>query len=532
MERQRIKGEEGSLLAVAGYTLLRLLRTLINGRTIPFHGEPAEGVQLLGLLETRCLDFRNVVLLSANEGTLPDKNQRSSFIPYNLREAYGMTTIEKQVSLSAYYFYRLISRATNVSLLYNVSTDGMQTGEMSRFLTQLLAEVENSPSPSKQQAKNQLLSPQTTFEFLALSNESETSKSLPIQVEKTPEVMQRLYDMYDVERQTKKRFLSPSALNVYMGCPLRFYLRYGLGLYEEEELSEDVDSRQFGSIFHDAMEQLYTPFIGKTMQRSDIDDLLNDDVLLDETIRKAFARVFYNVRDKQKLATFKLRLNGEQEINRVVLKKYVKNQLKYDMEVAPIKICGLEENVEHTEAVKSGDKTIRVLLGGIIDRRDEVTYQQDVHPRIVDYKTSQSRHAAKSVDELFDPTIDPHPDYVFQTFYYSYVVAQNWKSMGENLMPTLMYIKLCSKSMREILAKETDPVKRADKMIANMCVTMGVYPNKVVVADYSEYYDQFVPQLRALLSELFDPQQPFVQTPCKEHCKYCEFAQICGGKGK
>jgi hypothetical protein len=255
-------------------------------------------------------------------------------------------------------------------------------------------------------------------------------------------------------------------------------------------------------------------------------------VLLDETIRKAFARVFYNVRDKQKLATFKLHLNGEQEINRVVLKKYVKNQLMYDKEVAPIKICGLEENVEHTEAVKSGDKTIRVLLGGIIDRRDEVTYQQDVHPRIVDYKTSQSRHAAKSVDELFDPTIDPHPDYVFQTFYYSYVVAQNWKSMGENLMPTLMYIKLCSKSMKEILAKETDPVKRADKMIANMCVTMGVYPNKVVVADYSEYYDQFVPQLRALLSELFDPQQPFVQTPCKEHCKYCEFAQICGGKGK
>ena len=532
LERQRIEGEEGSLLAVEEYTLLRLLRTLLNGRSIPFHGEPAEGVQLLGLLETRCLDFRNVVLLSANEGTLPDKNQRSSFIPYNLREAYGMTTIEKQVSLSAYYFYRLISRATNVSLLYNVSTDGMQTGEMSRFLTQLLAEVENTPSPSKQQAKNQLLSPQTTFEFLALSNESETLKSLPIQVEKTPEVMQRLYDMYDVERQTKKRFLSPSALNVYMGCPLRFYLRYGLGLYEEEELSEDVDSRQFGSIFHDAMEQLYTPFKGKIMQRSDIDIMLNDDVLLDETIRKAFARVFYNVQDKQKLATFKLHLNGEQEINRVVLKKYVKNQLMYDKEVAPIKICGLEENVEHTEAVKSGDKTIRVLLGGIIDRRDEVTYQQDVHQRIVDYKTSQSRHAAKSVDELFDPTIDPHPDYVFQTFYYSYVVAQNWKSKGENLMPTLMYIKLCSKSMKEILAKETDPVKCADKMIANMCVTMGVNKNKVIVADYSEYYDQFVPQLRALLSELFDPQQPFVQTPCKEHCKYCEFAQICGGKGK
>lgn len=528
LERQRIEGEEGSLLAVEGYTLLRLLRTLINGRTIPFHGEPAEGVQLLGLLETRCLDFRNVVLLSANEGTLPDKNQRSSFIPYNLREAYGMTTIEKQVSLSAYYFYRLISRATNVSLLYNVSTDGMQTGEMSRFLAQLLAEVDNAPVSSKAKGKYALLSPQSTFEFLALSNESETSKVLPIQVKKTPEVMQRLYKMFDVDSQTKKRFLSPSALNVYMGCPLHFYLRYGLGLYEEDELSEDVDSRQFGSIFHDAMEQLYTPFVGKVMQRSDIDMMLNDDVLLDETIRKAFARVFYNVKDEQKLATFKLRLNGEQEINRVVIKKYVKNQLLYDLEMAPIKICGLEENVEHIEEVMSGDKKIRVLLGGIIDRRDEVTYAQHVHPRIVDYKTSQTRHVAKDIDELFDPDIETRPDYVFQTFYYSYVMAQKWKSKGEDLMPTLMYIKLCSKSMAEIKNKETDPVKRADKLIENMCVTMGVYPNKLIVSDFSEYYDEFVPKLRAHLSELFDPQRPFVQTACKKHCTYCEFAQICG----
>lgn len=532
LERQRIKGEEGSLLAVAGYTLLCLLRTLINGRTIPFHGEPAEGVQLLGLLETRCLDFRNVVLLSANEGTLPDKNQRSSFIPYNLREAYGMTTIEKQVSLSAYYFYRLLSRATNISLLYNVSTDGMQTGEMSRFLAQLLAEVDKTPAPSKPQSKYALLSPMSNFEFLALSNDSETTKSHPIQVEKTPEVMQRLYKMFDVDSQTKKRFLSPSALNVYMGCPLHFYLRYGLGLYEEEELSEDVDSRQFGSIFHDAMEQLYTPFVGKTMQRSDIEAMLKDadkeGGLLDEVIRKAFARVFYNVQDEQKLATFKLRLNGEQDINRVVLKKYVKNQLMYDMEMTPIKICGLEENVEHIEEVPSGDKNIRVLLGGIIDRRDEVTYLNNNHPRIVDYKTSQVRHAAKSIDELFDPDIEIRPDYVFQTFYYSYVMAQKWKSKGENLMPTLMYIKLCSKSMKEILGKETDPVKRVDKLIENMCVTMGAYKSKQVVADFSEYYDQFVPKLRIKLAELFDPQQPFVQTACKEHCKYCEFARVCG----
>lgn len=525
----RVEGETVPLLDVQGTTLLRLLRSLLQQKSIPFHGEPAEGVQILGLLETRCLDFQNVVLLSANEDFLPGTSHRASFIPYNLREAYGMTTLEKQVALSAYYFYRLLSRASNISLLYNVSTDSLQSGEMSRFLLQLLSEV--GVADGKKRA---LLSPKTKPQFYTLSTESETRVTPAIEVAKTEDILQRLCDRFDTATQTRERFLSPSAINTYLNCPLQFYLRYVVGLYEDDELSEEVDSRQFGTIFHECMEQLYTPYIGREIPRQALLDLANDDMGLDKVLSYAFAKVFFNICDEEKCWNFKLRLNGEQEINRLVIKRYIQNQLRYDAELAPVKILGLEETVKHIVKVQSGARTVSLLLGGIIDRRDEILLDGKKVQRIVDYKTSQSKNSGlPTVADIFNPDNEELFNYIFQTFYYSYVVGKVLLRQRESLMPSLMYIKLAS-SVKSKAAQKNDANEVRKVYAEEMGVRIKEEGDKYghVVTDYfDDPADEFERNLELLLAEIFSPDKPFIQTTCKKHCAHCEFAKICGEKG-
>ncbi len=528
LSETQASGDATALFDVQGNTLLRLLRSLLQQKSIPFHGEPAEGMQILGLLETRCLDFDNVVLLSANEDFLPGTSHRASFIPYNLREAHGMTTLEKQVALSAYYFYRLLSRASNISLLYNVSTDGMASGEMSRFLSQLLAEV-GAPA-GKQRA---LLSPLTKPTFYTLTTKSESSETPAITVEKTDDVLQRLCDRFDATDKEKPRYLSPSAINTYLNCPLQFYFRYVVGLNEEDELSEEVDYRQFGTIFHECMERLYKPYKGRELTKHTLLQMAHDEVGIKNALSYAFAKVFFNIQDEAQRENYHLRLQGEQEINRMVLEKYVQNQLLFDAELAPIKILGLEETVTHVEMVNSGKRTVAIHLGGIIDRRDEIIMDGAPVQRILDYKTSQSKPTGTpTVSGLFDKSQEEMYKYVFQTFYYSFVVGKVLLRHREQLMPSLMYIKKAS-----AIKGKTKGVNDADKVrqlyAENMSVSIrdGEGGDSFVVKDYfNDCADEFEKNLRALLQEIFSPEQPFEQTPCKKHCGYCEFLQICGRK--
>lgn len=202
---------ESGELNVRTDTLKRLISKVLTASNIPFHGEPAIGMQVMGVLETRNLDFRNLVMLSLNEGQLPKSGGESSFIPYNLRKAFGMTTIEHKNAVYAYYFYRLIQRAENITLLYNTSSDGLNRGEESRFMLQLLVEGPH----------------EITREYLEAGQSPQSNQE--IQIEKTPEVLRRIYRAYD-SSNPKSVILSPSALNAYLDCRLRFYYRYGAGL--------------------------------------------------------------------------------------------------------------------------------------------------------------------------------------------------------------------------------------------------------------------------------------------------------------
>ena len=180
--------ETGELSGVRTDTLKRLLNRLLTSANIPFHGEPAIGMQVMGVLETRNLDFRNLIMLSLNEGQLPKAGGDSSFIPYNLRKAFGMTTIEHKNAVYAYYFYRLIQRAENITLLYNTASDGLNRGEMSRFMLQFLVE---SPHDISRQYLEAGQSPQ---------------QSLKIEIHKTDEILQRMYNAYDIRRHPNALF--------------------------------------------------------------------------------------------------------------------------------------------------------------------------------------------------------------------------------------------------------------------------------------------------------------------------------------
>ena len=359
--------------------LSHLIRQLFDQEKIAFHGEPAIGVQVLGVLETRNLDFKNIILLSTNDGMLPKIAHGSSFIPYTLRKAHDMTTLEKQASLYSYYFYRLLQRAENIHLVYNNYTEGLHKGEPSRFLLQLKYE--------------------SNITVIEQSIESSCGiiKDSVLKINKTPELI-----------STFPKRLSPTALNNYIECPLRFYLQNVVKLSEDEEVSDEVDKRLFGNIFHKAMYLLYKPIVGQSINTDDCLTLANDTELINKTIDQAFASEYFKI-DKDKVLSYTPDYNGEQLLNKFVLQRYIKAQLLYDAKYCPMRILK-QEDVQY--------KTIDgIQVGGIIDRIDEVTINGQKQMRVVDYKTSTRIKTTKSINDLFIPS-EKRAGYIFQILVY------------------------------------------------------------------------------------------------------------------
>ena len=345
-------------LTVQSETFRRLLVKVLSATNIPFHGEPAIGMQVMGVLETRNLDFRHLVLLSVNEGQLPKSGGDSSFIPYNLRKAFGMTTIEHKIAVYAYYFYRLLQRAERITLMYNTSSDGLNRGEWSRFMLQFLIEW---PHPITRQFLEAGQSPQGTS---------------PITVEKTPDVMRRMQSLFDVRANPKAKF-SPSALNYYLDCPLKFYYRYVAGLSVPDEVSAEIDSATFGSIFHYAAEHIYKDLTthGKVINKEALETLLRNEVKLQDYVDTAFKKLFFNVPQNEKPE-----YNGVQLINSAVIARYLKQLLQNDLRYAPFTFIASEMEVDEPIDIQTPKGVIKSRIGGIIDRMDS----KDGTVRIVD----------------------------------------------------------------------------------------------------------------------------------------------------
>ena len=474
---------EQGLLNIQPITLQRLLLQLIKAKTIPFHGEPAVGLQVMGILETRNLDFRNVFLLSCNEGILPKQTRSTSFIPYNLREAYGMTTIERRTSLFAYYFYRLLQRAENVWIYYNNSTEGTSRGEMSRFMMQLL--IHGTTNGIQQHQLTAGYTPQTDRTFT---------------VEKTPAVMEKLHNRFC----TESRILSPSAINTYINCPLQFYLQYIAKLKTEDDMTEDVGDNHFGSIFHYCMENIYGQHIGlgREIQANELYSMSADTKEIGRLVDEAFNVVFFKKPESEKHQP--PRYNGEQLLNREVLVSYVRDQLAYDATLCPMTIIAVEKDIEPI-TLHIGEHDIRI--GGIIDRIDRITIDGRRQLRIVDYKTSNKAKTAKTIDELFDRSKDKRSTHILQAFYYADIYTRLYPD--EPLAPAVMYVKLAHNKQTQ---KDLTPTVILDQPVTDFAAQCG---------------NDFHQQLTATITDIFNPSVPFTQDNTQHACKFCDFTQLC-----
>ncbi len=486
---------ESGLLIVTPQTLGRLIRQIVNGKSIPFHGDPAFGIQVMGMLETRNLDFNNVLIMSANEGNLPPATSISSFIPYSLRHAFSLTTIEKRTSLFAYYLYHLMQRASNITLLYSTSTDTMgHSGEMSRFLMQTLVE------------KKRLFHPDTNIELLTLISENNPITPRNLIATKNDALLDKINKKYNAKEEdegNKAKSLTPSAINTYLACPLHFYLERlsPVAIKPLNEVDEDIDNAQFGTIVHGVMEEIYKPFINRTVTSDILKNIAErkDDIarFVDKELDKILNPSPYTKRRK-------LTLTGQQLLNKQVIISYIQHQLQNDALACPLRIIGLEDE-SHTYVLPLNDK-VAIRLGGIIDRIDNANIEGHNRLRIVDYKTSAKRQVAKSVEELFDTQKNAY--HIRQALIYSLILSYE-KGEHELIAPTLNYLKLTT---------ETSPMQSVVSL------------DKEILLDFTHNHHaakELEKELTSSFTPLFDKDIPFAQASSKSACQYCDFKDLC-----
>lgn len=479
-------------LDVDPVTLQRLIMQIIQSTTIPFHGEPAEGIQIMGVLETRNIDFDHVLLLSCNEGNMPRGVNDTSFIPYSIRKAYGLTTIDHKVAIYAYYFHRLLQRASDVTLVYNNATSDGQTGEMSRFMLQLMVESGQD------------------IIFQTLKSGQNINPRFPQAVEKTDAVMEILRQRFSLEQGG----ISPTAISNYLRCQLRFFYRYVCNLTEPDDNEEDIiDNRIFGNIFHLSAQTIYErlkTLTGNHITTLAIDDLLKSEVEIEQAVDAAIKDKLFQMKD---LSRPMPPLDGLQLINREVMIKYVRQLLEIDRRLTPFTILGLEKNVSMPYEVTAGPLQFLTRIGGIIDRLDQVTDPETgkAYIRVIDYKTSGRRlKFLTDVDAIFDPkNIKEHSDYYLQAFLYSHIVSDRQsKKTDKNIpvSPALLFIQHAG-------AEDYDPT---------LCL------DKIPVRDIASVSDRFMQLLHEKISEVFLKDLAFTPTSDSDRCCFCPYATLCG----
>ena len=470
-------------LQVDKITFERLITQLIQSTTVPFRGEPIEGIQIMGVLETRNLDFDHLLVLSASDNNMPKGVNDASFIPYSIRRAYGLTTIDHKVAIYAYYFYRLLQRSQDITLTYNKATEDGQTGEMSRFMLQMMVESGH------------------TIHHGILTPDQSVKQPLPTDVIKTPELMDKLHQLTQ---------LSPTAINRYFYCPLTFYYNVVEGLREPEETDEEMkDSRVFGLIFHRSAELIYERLMqkSKVIEQADIDNLLRHREVIEMIVDQAFKEELFKVKDNSYTPEY----NGLQLINRGVVISYLYKMLNIDSRLTPFRILGLEKKVETTIRFESTDGEREIKLLGYIDRLDEITdAERGKRIRVIDYKTGMpAKKKVVEIAELFGDTDiqSKHTNYYLQALLYSLIVSNDAQLNQDKLAvsPALMFVQNMSD-------EQYDP-------------TLMLGDTLMVKATH--YEAEFMEGLRQTLREIYDADVPFQPTKDRKRCAKCIYGNLC-----
>ena len=485
LNRLATLADSGDLL-VDNTTLRRLVSQLVSSSSIPFHGEPVVGVQIMGVLETRNIDFDHLLLLSCNEGNMPKGINDSSFIPYTIRKAHHLTTIDNKVAIYSYYFHRLLQRARDITIAYNNSTDNGHTGEMSRFMLQLLVE-----SGQK-------------INHYCLTAKNHPTPLMPKPIQKDEATLSKL-------QQISR--LSPSALNTYIRCPLAFYYQYIAHIQEPHPDPETIDNRLFGNIFHRAAYLIYKDITDRSplVEKAHIQAYLSNRTLLANVVDRAFQAEQCTPN------------NGLQIINREVIIQYITKLLKIDQQLCPFSILAMEEEAKvYTQLsfttppshhLTTSPSHHLITIGGIIDRLDAVTDKQTGKPRIrvVDYKTgNQPSSPIKNIDEIFDPNNirTKHSNYYLQAILYSLIVSRSkrWNPANHPVSPALLFIK-------QAPANHYDPTLHIDK-----------HP----ISDVTVYEEEFLTKLKHTLADIYSPDTPFTPTDDRKKCELCPYRMLCG----
>lgn len=480
-------------------TYKRLLMQIIRATNVPYHGEPIAGIQIMGVLETRCLDFKHLLILSCNEGNMPKGVNDSSFIPHTVRQAYHMTTVEHKVGIYSYYFHRLLQRTSDATLTYNSSTDGINTGEMSRFMLQLLLES------------------QITIKQQNLVTGQDNTLQHPKPVVKDQTVMRRLRNLY-FGPQAKP--LSPSSLAIYLRCQLRYYYQYVIGIKEDTSDIDEMDNRTFGNIFHKAAELIYEHMKDKNgyIHPTDLKNMLANKKLLKEYVNKAFAtELFHTTVPSGSPEGY----TGLHLINHNVITRLLTDLLRYDIHHAPLKIIGNELKAYLPLQLKQG----QVTIGGTIDRLDiphatvpsaspegsipmgEGAVRDRI--RVIDYKTGFNEPIEpKTIADIFNQNnISKHTDYYLQAMLYAYIIRHHTQHNPYNhaVTPALLYVQKVKKE--------------------NYTPTLKI--NGTPITDIADVEQEYIAALKNIIEQILNPDLNFHPTTTTKICEQCPFAQMC-----
>ncbi|NQX41770.1 Exodeoxyribonuclease V, gamma subunit [Pedobacter steynii] len=460
--------------------VLSLMQKAVQGIAVPLSGEPLQGVQVMGLLESRSLDFEHVYVLGVNEGILPQVNVSPSFIPDSIRRAYGLPVIENQDAISAYMFYRLLQRSKKVSLVYNGQGDDNNTGEPSRFLRQL--EFESG----------------YTFKYFDQSQSVAIESKVNVDIKKEGEVLRRL-NLYLDGQEGPSAKLSATRLTTYLNCPVQFFYKYIAKIEEPEELAENLEANSIGSTLHLVLERFYqklqaeSPYITK-------ERIVENRKNLDELCKRAFAFVMF--KEEEKI----LEHNGMQQVMLAIVAEYANVILDHDENQAPFTLVELENDEDYVIPfpIKVQGEERSLTLFGIIDRVD----QRNGVTRIVDYKTGRDEIGFSSIEELFDSESNKQNKALVQTLFYTYVYEQAKGITG--VEPNLYIIRKMREEGTLFYLKE----------------------NRKRVLLQAEQLDEmkgsFKTLLQQKLEELFNPDVPFTHTTVADNCMYCPYLTLCG----
>lgn len=452
----------------------KLFRQVTMTQKIPFTGEPLRGLQIMGVLETRNLDFDHVIILSLNEGQLPAAPKQGSYVPHSIRRAYGLPTFEQLDSIYAYLFYRVLQRASHISFYYSTEPDIVGNGEASRYLQQVLLES------------------QLPIEQRVLHNPIHVHAVKGISVFKSEEIQTQL-DKYIREGDERPYHLTPSSLNDYVECTLRFYLKHIANLREADEVEEDVDARIFGNILHDVMFWLYQELRPKRNGVVLQEDLDVSNAQIDAWVDRAF-RKLYRLEDHAEIT-----YEGKRVVVKEVVRTFVRKVLERDSEYAPFEVKMLEESFNQVITLTSGK---RVRIGGKIDRADV----KEGRVRVIDYKTGRDDLGFESVESLFDGS-GKHNKAAFQTLLYSYVYQLGYGDPQERIQPGLM--------------------NRNNLFGTDFKFGFRLARSKEPLDDVRALLPEFGARLQTLVEELYDPTIPFTQTTNENSCKYCLYKALC-----